>query len=503
MSTDIQQNSLSREDKIRLINLKRTRVLQRARKGEFKALIAHIKKDYDFNWHHIKLADKLEAFLKDPNKKKLAVFMPPQHGKSELTTRLFPIYALGEQPNLKIAICSYSADLAKNFNRTIQRYIDSPEYAEVYPETKINGKNVVTTTSWLRNSEEFEIIDKQGSLKAVGVQGGLSGKPVDLAIIDDPIKDYKEAQSAVTREAIWNWYVSVLSTRLHNNSKQILIMTRWHTDDLAGRLLNSAYTDDENFEPWEVVNIPAILEVPNEDDPRKVGQVLWPKKHSINKILTIKSQAESIFNSLYQQNPIKKGGNKVNEKHFKWVDFIPDHLMTPDLWVDGAYTEKTKNDPSGIMEVFFDSFENKMYVSLAVSKRLEMPSLIKEVTKITENGKFNVRRGSTVRIEPKASGKSLGQMLNTQDNMAAVEIDSYLVSEGKEARLQLATPFIEAGRIYILNRPENRIVVDQITGYPNVAEDEFVDLVGYACDYYFKPDLNGDQYSPIGLDNLV
>ena len=279
-------------------------------------------------------------------------------------------------------------------------------------------------------------------------------------------------------------------------------MTRWHADDLAGRLLNSAYALDEFYEPWEVINIPAILEKEHPDDPRKVGMVLWPGKHSLNKILTIKSQAESIFNSLYQQNPIKKGGNKIDEKNFVWVDSIPDHLVA-DIWVDGAYTKNTKNDPTGLAEMFHDPLENKLYISLATSKHQELPALLAEVTKIAASGKFNINRGSAVRIEPKASGKSLGQMLNTQNNMVAIEIDSYLVQEGKEARLQLAAPYVEAKRICILNRPENRIVVDQLTGYPNVPHDEFVDLVGYACDFYFKPSINGDQYSPIGLDNLL
>lgn len=492
------------EDKKRLVRLKRAQILLKARSGDFKSFVAHVKKDYVFNWHHSLIADTIQRFLKDPSRKKLAIFVPPQHGKSELTTRLAPAYAHGENPNLKIAICSYSSDLAKAFNRSVQRYIDSDEYMEIYPNTRLNSKNVVTVQSWLRNSEEYEIVNKKGSLKAVGVGGGLSGHPVDLAIIDDPIKDYKEAASEVVREAVWNWYVSVLSTRLHNDSKQILIMTRWHADDLAGRLLNSAYSEDEFYTPWEVLSLPAILEQLTEGDPRSVGEALWPNRHSLNKILSIKSQSENIFNSLYQQNPVKKGGNKVNTDKLIWVDSIPDHLYA-DMWIDGAYTKESKNDPTGIMEVYFDEFNSRLYISLCKSKHQELPELIREVKLTSGRARWSTIRGSKVFIEPKASGKSLKQMLDVdkERSVIALEIDSYLVQEGKDARLQLAAVYIEAGRIHVLRRPENDIMVEQLSGYPNVAHDEFVDLMGYACDYYFKPDLVGDRYTPIGLYNLL
>lgn len=146
-----------------------------AANGSFEDFIYYVKTDYYFNWHHKVIVKALEDFLKDPNKKNIAVFVPPQHGKSEITSRLFPAYALGVNPNLKIAVSSYSSDLADSFNRDIQKIIDSPEYQEIYPETKLNSKNVVTTQSWLRNSEVFEVVNKKGSLKSVGVGGGVNG----------------------------------------------------------------------------------------------------------------------------------------------------------------------------------------------------------------------------------------------------------------------------------------------------------------------------------------
>ena len=224
--------------------------------------------------------------------------MPPQHGKSELTTRNFPAYLLGKNPNRKVVISTYNATKAKSFNRDVQRVIDTPEYHSVFPETTLSNLNVVTNTdAYLRNSEIFEIVGKRGSLKAVGRGGALTGDPVDIGIIDDPIKDRAEAVSPVIREKLWEWYIDVFCTRLHNQSQQLIILTRWHEDDLAGRLL--AMEPDE----WEIIKLEAIKESQNEYDPRELGEALWPEKHSKERILKIKKNTPVTFDSLYQQDP--------------------------------------------------------------------------------------------------------------------------------------------------------------------------------------------------------
>jgi len=155
------------------------------------------------------------------------IFVPPQHGKSELATRRFPAYQLGANPNCKIAICSYSSTIASTFNRDIQRIIDDKPYSEVFPLTTLNENSAINPSknAYLRNSETFEIIGHQGFVKTVGVGGSLTGTPVDLGIIDDPFKDREEAMSTTIREKVYNWYTDVFSTRLHNASQQLLIMT--------------------------------------------------------------------------------------------------------------------------------------------------------------------------------------------------------------------------------------------------------------------------------------
>lgn len=460
----------------------REQTLRLASKGSFENFIYYVKTDYYFNWHHKVIVKALEDFIKDPTKKNIAVFVPPQHGKSEITSRLFPAYALGVNPNLKIAVSSYSSDLADSFNRDIQKIIDSPEYQEIFPETKLNSKNVITTQSWLRNSEVFEVVNKKGSLKSVGVGGGLTGRAVDIAIIDDPVKDDIEAQSQTYRERVWQWYLTVLSTRLHNNSKQILIMTRWHEDDLAGRLINPEINKD--YKDWEIIKIPAIKEdEPNEYDHRQIGEALWPDRHSKEKIEKLKALSESTFESLYQQNPINKGGNKVKTEWFEYVDLAPSNLKV-DLWLDGAYTKDSQNDPTGMIITSFDKQNNSLYIIHAHSALLEMPELLTFLKDYKIAHKLDNR--SIAFIEPKASGKTLKQLLNVQTKIPAIEIKSYLVQEGKEARLQAASPYIESGKVKIVRGNWNSKFTAQLTGFPKVKHDEYVDLLGYACEYYFR-----------------
>ena len=253
--------------------------------------------------------------------------MPPQHGKSELTSRRTPAFILGKNPDKIIVGSSYSADLAISFNRAVQRIIDTPEYAEIFPETKINSQNVVTNAkgSYLRNAHIFEVIGRKGSYKSVGVGSALTGNPADIGIIDDPVKDAVEAKSAIVQQRNWEWYNDVFLTRLHNRSQKLLTMTRWDENDLAGKILKAEPND------WTVLTLPAIKETnDNPEDPREIGEALWEEQHSKEKILKVRNQSKRTFMSLYQQKPrqVASGGEFYHNFNYKHhigkVNFIPD-----------------------------------------------------------------------------------------------------------------------------------------------------------------------------------
>lgn len=257
--------------------------------------------------------------------KKLMVFMPPQHGKSEGSTRRLPAFLLGINPDLKIAIVSYSAPKARKFNREVQRIIDSEEYAEVFPDTYLNGKNVSSaSTSWLRNADECEIVDHRGGFKTVGVGGALTGEPVDVLIMDDLYKDAKSAWSPTIRENVSDWYDTVAETRLHNDSRQLIVFTRWHEDDLAGKLLREQGNVDEgSANGWKVCIFPAIkLGAPTYYDNREEGEALWPERHSLEKLQDIRERNPQVFESLYQQDPKPLEG-LMYDRGFREYEVIP------------------------------------------------------------------------------------------------------------------------------------------------------------------------------------
>lgn len=271
----------------------------------------------DFHKRYYELLDK---FAKGEIKK-LIITMPPQHGKSEGSTRRLPAYILGRNPDLKVAIASYNSTFASKFNRDIQRIIDTKTYHDVFPETTLSQSQVVTVASnYLRNSNEFEIVGRLGGLKSVGRGGALTGSKVDIMIMDDLYKDYMEGNSPLIREGVWDWYTSVVVTRLHNDSQQLIVFTRWHEEDLIGRLeefgkvkevtdLNEINEIELEHDQWLKVNFEAIKENDTSTlDPRDYGKALWPEVHSLDKLNDVRSMDVEKFNCLYQGNPTSKEG---------------------------------------------------------------------------------------------------------------------------------------------------------------------------------------------------
>ena len=184
----------------------RRKLLRMDAKDKFRQFIPYINTSYDRQWFHAEIADYCQDLFIGKIKN-LMVFIPPQHGKSEIVSRQFPAWALGCDPNLKIVGCSYSSDLAQQFSRSIQRTIDTEEYQAVFPETTLNSAKS-PIRGYLRNVDQFEIVGYRGFYKSVGVGGSLTGTPVDIAIIDDPVKDALEAYSSTYRERVWEWYNS-------------------------------------------------------------------------------------------------------------------------------------------------------------------------------------------------------------------------------------------------------------------------------------------------------
>ena len=255
----------------------------------------------------------------------------PTHN-SEGSSRKLPAFMLGLNPDTKICIGSYAATIARDFNRDVQRIIDTPKYREIFPKTFLNGSNVVTmANTYLRNSDVIEMVGHKGSLRVVGRGGSLTSKTVDVSILDDVYKDYAEGNSPIVRNAAWKWYTTVVRTRLHNDSQELIVFTRWHDDDLIGRIEKSGETVIE-IKSWDdVKNIPAGAWVrinfeglktgePTEIDPREPGAALWDRRHSRAKLEGQRALDPVQFQCLYQGNPGNAEGKLYRNPFRTYVD---------------------------------------------------------------------------------------------------------------------------------------------------------------------------------------
>lgn len=446
---------------------------------------------YSRQWFHTLIADKCQA-LYEGRIKKLMVFVPPQHGKSEIVSRKFPAWVLGQDPSHKIVGCSYSADLAEGFSRSIQLTIDSDEYQRVFTDTRLPSRG---GGGLIRNVDYFDTTSR-GFYKAVGVTGGLTGTPVDLAIIDDPVKDKLEAYSETYRQRVWDWYTDVLLTRLHNESKQLLIMTRWHDDDLAGRILKMERDE------WEVVCLPAVKEDnSNSDDPRDIGEALWENRHSLERLRAMESRSARTFAALYQQHPSIEGGNIVHKDWFRTISLasfqaIKSNDIKVHFFLDTAYDEKKKksdNDPSGIVAAC--KIGRHLYIVNAAKVWKRFPDLIKFLPSwVMANGYTN---GSTLRIEPKANGKSVVHQLMEETDLNVCETPP--PTDSKAVRLNTNSAKIECGRVFIVEGTWNDAYLSELSQFPAAAHDEYVDITNYAIDYF----LNDEIEIPDNLERIL
>lgn len=463
----------------------------------FYMFIPYIMPKYQSCWFHKLIADHCQMLLEDKIKN-LMVFMPPQHGKSEIISRNFPAWALGRNPDLKIVGCSYSANLAEQFSRSIQRTIDGKEYQDIFPNTYLNGSNIRTSVrGYLRNVDIFETVGHRGFYKAVGVGGSLTGTPVDIAIIDDPVKDAIEANSEIYRARVWDWYNSVLSTRLHNDSKQLFIMTRWHEDDLAGRILRKDAKD------WTVLSIPAICEEEHDGELqscRSVGDALWPERHSKEKLEKYRQRAPKEFTALYQQHPTIEGGNIVKRDWFQRIsreEFLAKRFMEPiHFYLDTAYEKKnnkTDNDPSGILAGC--RIGNNIYLVHGHKMYMEMPDLLRFLPDYMNS--HGGSKESKLKIEPKANGKSVAQMLKSTSTLNVKYTKT--PTDSKEVRLRAVSPRVECGRVYIVDGEWVEEFLNEVCGFPSQPHDEYVDILGYCINDLYEEDDDDIDYDNFTL----
>ena len=271
------------------------------------------KPDFEIGRHHEMISQCLERVESGEIVRQM-IFTPPRHTKSELATRRFPAWYLGRRPDAQVISASYNSELASDFGREVRNLINTPVYAQIFPGVGLSEDSQAANRWHLKSG---------GQYIAAGVGTAITGRGAHLIFVDDPIKDRQEAYSETVRQRIWDWYRSVLYTRLMPGGSIVLIQTRWHDDDLAGRLLAEA---GEGGDQWEVVELPALA---RDNDPlgRMKGEALWPEWYPEDRLIQIKSVIGSRdWSALYQQEPQAEEGGFFLADWFKTVSEPPEGL---------------------------------------------------------------------------------------------------------------------------------------------------------------------------------
>jgi predicted phage terminase large subunit-like protein len=267
------------------------------------------KTRYSAQYFHKALAAALEE-VEAGRLLKLIITFPPRHGKSELTSRRFPAWLLGRDPYRHIIFATYNQDFSEDYGRDVRGIMESAQYGQVFPGTTLKkGSKAANRLG----------TEQGGNAFFVGRGGSTTGRGADYLIIDDPLKDRAEANSAVIRQELWDWYNDTASTRLMSDTgATIIIMTRWHEDDLVGRLTDPAnpHYNAEEAASWKIINIPAIAE---EDDVlgRPIGAPLWPERFGLEFLESFRRRNPVGFSALYQQRPTPADGD------FFKADYLP------------------------------------------------------------------------------------------------------------------------------------------------------------------------------------
>lgn len=378
-------------------------LIQRARqqlaKRHFKEFIEYVNPSLELGWFHLEVIEALEQFYIDVKAKKsprLMIFAPPRHGKSELFSRLFPAWCLGVNPDLSVIATSYSTDLANRMNRDVQRYIDDDNYRDVFTDTQLGGRQGDET----RTASMFEIVNHRGAYRSAGVGTGITGMGADIAIIDDPVKDAQEANSSTVRNGIAEWYQSTLLTRVQAGGGILLVMTRWHVDDLAGRII-------DNDESYRVLSYQAIAEADEEN--RRQGEALHPERWPIHELESRKrSMSDYTWSALYQQSPVVAGGALIQGGWFDRYDNLP-VMKNIIITADTANKTGQHNDYSVFLLSGLGTDGNLYLIDLLRGK-WEAPELIRQAQDFYN--KHKSKRISSVNIEDAQSGTTLIQTLS-------------------------------------------------------------------------------------------
>jgi predicted phage terminase large subunit-like protein len=471
------------ELKKQLLAAKRLLTLKRARESliDFTTMSMPDPEDpdntdlsrYSPQLHHRAIANALER-VERGEILRLVITLGPRHGKSELVSKRLPAWFVGRDPYRHVIVSGYSDTFTEEFGKEVRETMISPFYRQVFPACALRkgskAANRLQTTAG-------------GVMTFTGVGGGLTGRGADLLIIDDPIKNDEEAQSLTTREKQWDWFRRVAMTRVMRTSGRVVIcMTRWHEDDLVGRLTDptNEHFNHDIAKDWHILHIPTIAE---ENDPlrRPVGAPLWPEMASLEFLQQMRLLDPRGFSALYQGRPTPEEGNEIKREQLERCLYhdpaaMPRNLR-PYAASDHAVSEEQRRDPTcmgivgiddnGILWVHPDLFWRQADTEVVVEAMLAMMRDHEPQIWWAEKGHIS---------------KSIGPFLRKRmvDEHTFINLQEVTPAKDKLTRARAIIAMIAMGRVrFPAFAPWWGRAMDEMLKFPNGKHDDFVDMLAY------------------------
>lgn len=427
---------------------------------------------------HVKLAGILQETLRGKGPKRLIISMPPRHGKSKMVSEEVPSFFLGHNPGKSVGLCSYASSLSAKASRAVRRrVVGSQIYRGLFPRTQIPHD--------ASRQDKWETT-LGGGFQAVGIGGGFTGHGADLLIIDDPHKDRAEAESPVRRENVWDWFVSTASTRLSPDGIVLVISTRWHMDDLIGRLTNPKYVEairesGQNEEEFVFLNYKALSEGAGDPLGRPEGASLWPERWTAEKLRGIRARVGSYeWNSLYCGDPRSRASNDEVIKKLVFIEphEVPEHLRKAcsRSW-DLATSDKQDNDYVAGAQGAYEfrapaSGGDRFFITHMARFKSRWLGTKEQI------GMYGDRDGQGSRIRIEAVGQAEGLF----DEVKKARLGKNIVTCYKPTadKVTRSLPWIaaaEAGQVFVVKGDWNADFIEELRYFPNSAHDDQIDAV--------------------------
>jgi len=420
----------------------------------------------------------------------LLILTPPQHGKSEMVSRMFPSFALGKIPDLRVIEVSYGADLATDSSRKVRDIIRSDRYKAVFGDFSPSDEPVLLSSDSRSVSAWDLAAPHRGGMIAAGVGGAVPGRAKGLGIADDLIKGHKEAQSQQVRDDAWDFYISALRVRM---TAGVMVMTHWHPDDPAGRIIKNMI-ERPNGDQWKILMLPGIIEegmfAENKDEQREkmqdgiylplrdplgraVGEALCPAMLSKTEMLKIREASEFYFSALYQQLPYDKQGQRYKREWFKTVTKLPDGVTIKYIVRYWDKANSTKGDyTSGVLMAYCS--DGYFYILDVKRKQCTSYERDQMMQKTAENDRLEFGKVKTFhQQDPGSAGKDSAEATNRVLIGFAAFFET--VTGDKETRSEPMESAFQGGLIFLLQGAWNKPFIDECIAFSRGQYDDQVD----------------------------